>query len=157
MDLKEIAAVSGKGGLFKVLKPTRAGVILESIDEQKSKVVVGAQQKVSLLKEISIYTTGKDSSIALEEVLTAIHAKYGLQIPVNAKSSSAELTDFIESVVPNYDTDRVYTSDIKKLANWYTIIATHIPEYFDKKEQASEEKPEKETKEAQEEAEAKKA
>ncbi|QHT65735.1 hypothetical protein GXP67_03160 [Rhodocytophaga rosea] len=134
MELKEVATISGKGGLFKVVKPTRTGVILESLDAQKSRVVAGTQHRVSLLKEISIYTTGKESSVPLEEVLMSIHEKYGKDIPANAKSSTNELADFIESVVPNYDTERVYTSDIKKLVNWYSILAAHAPELFEKKE-----------------------
>lgn len=133
MELREVATISGKGGLFKIVKPTRAGVILESLDEQKSRIVAGTQHRVSLLKEISIYTTGKESSIPLEEVLLSISEKYGKDIPASSKSSSDELSDFIESVVPNYDKERVYTSDIKKLVSWYIILATHAPELFEKK------------------------
>jgi hypothetical protein len=134
MDLKKIATVSGKGGLFKLLKPTRTGVILESIDEQKSKLVAGPQYKVSLLKEISIYTTGKESSVPLEDVLARIFEKHGTHLPVQPKASSEELFTFIEQVVPEYDKDRVYSSDIKKLVAWYTILATHAPELFEKEE-----------------------
>lgn len=145
MELKEVATISGKGGLFKVVKPTRAGVILESLDEQKNKVVAGTQHRVSLLKEISIYTTGKESSVPLEDVLVAIHEKYGKEIPANARSSSNELADFIESVVPDYDKERVYTSDIKKLVSWYVILAAHAPELLEKKagenEKTTEDKP----------------
>jgi hypothetical protein len=146
MDLKEIATVSGKGGLFKIIKPTRTGVILESLDEQKSRLVAGTQHKVSLLKEISIYTTGKDSSVALEEVLVAIFAKYGNKIPVHAKSSADELMAFLEQVVPNYDKERVYTSDMKKLVSWYTIMSTHAPELL-KNNEAAEKQSEKELQE----------
>ena len=63
MELKEIASVSGKGGLFKILKPAKGGVILESLDEAKSKLVVGASQRLSVLSEISIYTTTKEVQI----------------------------------------------------------------------------------------------
>ena len=146
MDLKEIATVSGKGGLFKIIKPTRTGVILESLDEQKSRMVAGTQHKVSLLKEISIYTTGKDSSIALEEVLAAIFKKYGKEIPVHAKSSSDELASFVKEVVPDYDEERVYASDMKKLVNWYTIMAAHAPELLESKEAPEAENSEKEEK-----------
>lgn len=130
MDLKEVATLSGKGGLFRVVKPTRSGVILETIDEQKSRVVAGAQHKISLLKEISVYTLDKESSVALEDVFKAIHEQYGAQLPVQAKSSTAELNSFIESVVPTYDRDRVYTSDIKKIINWYSILSTYCPDLF---------------------------
>lgn len=139
MELKEIATISGKGGLFKVVKPTRAGVILESLDEQKSRVVASAQHRVSLLKEISIYTTGKESSVPLEDVLIAVFAKYGKALPVQAKASPDELAEFMESVVPEYDRERVYTSDLKKLVSWYTILAAYAPELLEKKEAGNKE------------------
>jgi hypothetical protein len=148
MNLKEIATVSGKGGLFKLLKPTRSGVILESIDEQKNKLVAGSQYRVSLLKEISIYTTGKESSVPLEEVLSIIFEKYGKDLPVGPKSSAEELTAFLEETVPNYDRDRVYVSDMKKLATWYTILVTHAPELFEKKEEDTSQPEAKEEKKA---------
>ena len=152
MDLKEIATVSGKGGLFKVVKPTRTGVILESLDEQKSRLVAGAQHRISLLKEISIYTTGKDSSVALEDVLAAIFAKYGKEIPVQAKASTEQLASFIEEVVPNYDKERVYTSDIKKLVTWYGILSTYAPELLQKKETAENKESENEAEEGKKKA-----
>ena len=72
MELKEIAAVSGKGGLFKVLKPSKTGMILESLDEKKSKLIAGINHQVSLLDEISIYTLDSDGSKPLKEVLETI-------------------------------------------------------------------------------------
>ena len=115
MNLKDIAAVSGKGGLFKVVKPTRTGVVLESIDESKTKLVANASNRISLLKEISVYTNTKESSIPIENVFQIIHKKHGKQIPVNSKSSDSELKKFLGEVVPEYDTERVYNSDIKKI------------------------------------------
>ena len=69
MELSDIASVSGKGGLFKILNPTRTGAILESLDNTKKKLVVGAQSKVSVLSEISIYTTDADGARPLSDVL----------------------------------------------------------------------------------------
>lgn len=139
MTLKEIAAIAGKGGLFKVVKPTRTGVILESIDEQKNRVVASAQNRVSLLKEISIYTTGKESSVPLQDVLIAIRDKYGNDIPVEGKSSTEELAGFLASVVPDYDTQRVYASDMKKLATWYGILSAQMPELIQSLKKTEEE------------------
>ncbi|MDO1446183.1 DUF5606 domain-containing protein [Rhodocytophaga aerolata] len=146
MDLKEIATVSGKGGLFRLVKPTRSGVILESIDEQKSKLVAGPQYRVSILKEISIYTTGKESSVQLEEVLAAIFEKYGKDLPVQPKSSSEDLFSFIEEIVPQYDRERVYSSDIKKLVTWYGILVNHAPDLFEKKQEDAVQAPAEEEK-----------
>ncbi|MBD0257254.1 MAG: DUF5606 domain-containing protein [Cytophagales bacterium] len=131
MDLKEIAAISGKSGLFRVLKPTRAGVILESLDEQRTRSVAGPQSRVSLLKEISIYTTDAEGSVPLEEVMRKIHAKYGDQpLPVDNKADADALGDFVGEVLPEYDRDRVYPSDMKKLVLWYTLLVNHLPEFF---------------------------
>jgi hypothetical protein len=145
MDLKDIASVSGKSGLFKVLKPARSGVILETIDENKIKVIANANNRVSILKEVSIYTNGKESSRPLENVFEAIYEKFGKSIGIDSKSSSPEqLHEFIKSVVPDYDTEKVYTSDIKKLVSWYNILIEHFPDIF-----------RKETKEKKDKAEAK--
>ena len=89
MDLKDIASVSGKRGLYKVLKPTRSGVILETLDETRKKLVASANSRVSILKEISIYTTGAESSVLLEDVFMKIHAIYGFELTTDAKSDDA--------------------------------------------------------------------
>ena len=115
MDLKQFAAVAGKSGLYKVVKPTRSGVILEALDEKKSKCVANANSRVSLLKEISIYTTDADGAVLLEEVFQTIHDKYGKSLPVNTKDDSNTLGNFLSEIVPEYDEDRVYHSDMKKL------------------------------------------
>ncbi len=128
MELSEIAAISGKGGLFKVLKPTKAGVILESLDEAKTKLVASATQKLSLLKEISIYTTTKKGTASLEEVLQKIYKDFGNDIGLTSEADPAELKSFLKSVLPEYDESRVYVSDIKKLVKWYQIISQQVPE-----------------------------
>lgn len=69
MELTEIASISGKGGLFKVLKPGKSGVLLESMDAAKTRIVASATQRLSLLSEISIYTTTKEGTAPLDEVL----------------------------------------------------------------------------------------
>jgi hypothetical protein len=155
MELKEIAAVSGKSGLFRVLKPTRTGVILESIDEAKAKLVANANNRVSLLNEISIYTTGKESSVPLEEVLKAIHAKHGDTLKVNGKSDTRELVSFMESVLPDYDKEKVYQSDIKKLVTWYATLAQYFPELLSPAKETKKEAVAKEEKPSEEAAEKK--
>lgn len=132
MELKEIAAISGKGGLFRILKPTRNGVIVESLDSQKKKLAVSASSKVSVLKEISIYTTDKEGALALEEVLFRIFEKYQLTLPIESKAESAALMAFIGEIVPEYDIDKVYPSDIKKLVAWYAILAQQAPALLDR-------------------------
>jgi|SRR6185437_15491185 len=143
MDLKDIAAVSGKGGLYKVLKPTRTGLILETLDEAKGKLIAGATNRVSMLNEISIFTTGEEASVSLEKVLLSIHKKYGASIPVDGKATNDQLFDFLGETLPDFDREKVYPSDIKKLVTWYSLLAKFAPEKFTEeapKEEAKEEK-----------------
>ncbi|RIV19358.1 hypothetical protein DYU11_24955 [Fibrisoma montanum] len=129
--LKQIANIAGQSGLFRILKPSRTGVIVESLDDKKAKTMMGPTARVSVLNDISIYVDTPDQSIPLANVLTAINDKYGENLTVNAKGSNDELTDFMESVVPEYDRERVRTSDIRKLITWYGILRQYAPEVFE--------------------------
>jgi Domain of unknown function (DUF5606) len=131
MEFKDIAALSGKSGLFKVVSPTRSGVILESLDEAKTKLVVSSSQKVSVLSEISIFTSTKEGNTPLLDVLKETKKKFGTEIGVNPESDPKDLKAFLKSVLPEYDEAKVYVSDMKKLVRWYTILMKHAPQIFD--------------------------
>jgi Domain of unknown function (DUF5606) len=138
MELSEIASISGKGGLFKVLKPGKSGVLLESLDATKARIVASATQRLSILSEISIYTTTKEGTVALEDVLKKIHKDFNDDLGVDGNSEANELKAFLKSVLPEYDENRVYVSDIKKLVKWYTTLLEQAPEVFtDKKQEAA--------------------
>ena len=126
-ELREIAAISGLPGLYRLLKAARHGVLVESLDARAARSMAPARNKVSLLAEISIYTTDYDVNVPLTEVFEQIHAHYGNDLPVNSKSDESELADFMAHAVPDYDRDRVYLSDIKKLVTWYSIVSQHLP------------------------------
>lgn len=128
MTLDDIATVSGKGGLFKVFKPAKSGVILESLDELKTKVVATPNHRLSILSEISIYTTTKEGTAALIDVLKKINKEFGNDLGLDAESDPSELKSFLKSILPEYDENRVYVSDIKKLVRWYTILQKYAPE-----------------------------
>lgn len=144
MNFGEIAAVAGKGGLFKVLKPSKAGVILESLDGKQSKLVVGADARVSILSEISIYTHTQEGSTPLVEVMRKIHEEFEGDTGLNKNSDGDELKSFLKHILPDYDEDRVYVSDIKKLITWYNLLAQIDPDSFMKDEEAQEATGEKE-------------
>lgn len=133
MEFSEIASVSGKGVLFKVVSPTRTGVILESMDEYKKKLVVGVHNKVSVLSEISIYTTDGEGAVPLEEVMQKIHKEFAGDTDLDKNSDADELKSFLKFVLPNYDEDRVYVSDIKKLVSWYGQLVKVAPEVLSEK------------------------
>lgn len=138
MELTEIASISGKGGLYKVVKPGKAGVLLESLDAAKTKIVATATQRMSLLSEISIYTTTKEGTVALQDVIKKINKDFGTDLGVDGNSEANELKSFLKSVLPEYDQDRVYVSDIKKLVKWYGVLQEFAPEVFiEKSEEAA--------------------
>lgn len=141
MTLSQIASISGKGGLFKVLAPTKSAIVLESLDETKARMVATAHHRVSLLHEISIYTTDKEGTVPLGDVLKKMYTEFGDDPGVDGNSDNAELKAFIKSILPNYDETRVYVSDIRKLVKWYGILLQHAPETL-RDEPAGESEPE---------------
>jgi len=126
-DLKEIAAISGMPGLYRLISPTRAGVIIEALDERNTRSIASARNKVSLLQEISIYTQDYDTTVALTDAFELIHQQYGTDLELTNKSDDRDLSAFMAKVIPDYDRDRVYMSDIKKLVNWYRIVSKTLP------------------------------
>lgn len=132
MDLlKEVANVSGKPGLFRILKPSRAGVIVEGLDEKREKTLIGPTARVSVLKDVSIFTDGAEESVALSDVFLKIREIHGEEVTLSVKTSSdKELIEFLAEVLPEFDRTKVYVSDIKKVITWYNLLSKYIPEAF---------------------------
>lgn len=119
MSVEKVLAISGKPGLYELKLQTRAGFIAQSLVDGK-KVTVGLKSNVSLLSEISIYTnTGE---VKLFEVFARIAEKENNNQAITHKASNEELEAYFAEVLPTYDSDRVYHSDIKKVLNWYNIL-----------------------------------
>lgn len=119
MNLERILAISGKPGLFALKMQTRTGFVAESLLDGK-KVTVGMQSNVSLLSEISMYTYSEEKPLA--EVMKAIAKKENAGEAPKLKDDKAALIAYFSEVVPDFDQDRVYASDIKKVLNWYNIL-----------------------------------
>lgn len=145
MKFEEIASVAGKGGLFRILKPAKTGVILESLDAKKSKIVVGADARVSVFSEISIYSHNEDGATPLEEVMRKIHEEFEGDTGLDRNSAPDELKSFLSHILPDYDEDKVYVSDIKKLISWYNLLSRDYPEVFEKPTEGDSETPEDST------------
>jgi hypothetical protein len=154
IDLRQVAAIAGMSGLYRIVKPTRSGVIVESLFDNPTRLVAQARHRMSLLDEISIYTNDEEATVPLAEVMDRIHQKYNGELPLSEKPSDDELKSFMADVLPDYDEERVYVSDMKKLANWYTIVSKHM-EFTAGEETASEEE-EAEKKDEKSESKAKK-
>jgi hypothetical protein len=142
MDLKEIMSVSGHSGLYKFVSQGRNGIIVESFTDKK-RSFISASQKVSSLGDIAIFTDGEE--VPLKDVLKKIHEiNPGLPAP-DPKSSPDALKKFMGDVLPNYDRERVYVSDIRKLASWYnTLLELNLLDFEEKavpEEVVPEEKP----------------
>ena len=127
VDLKEIASIAGMSGLYRVVSPSRNGIVVEALDEKGNRFVAQAKHRISLLSEISVYQENSEETLPLSDLFDRIREKHGESISLNSKSSNQELTAFMESVVPDYDRERVYMSDIKKIAGWYNIVSKKLP------------------------------
>ena len=127
MEYKDIAAIAGKPGLYKIIKPARVSVIVESLDEKKSKQVISANQRISVLDEISIYTNTAAGSEPLKNIFATIYEEFGKETDLEKDATNSELISFFKSVLPDYDQDKVYPSDIKKVVRWYHILLLHAP------------------------------
>ena len=136
MEYKDIAAVSGKSGLFKVLSPVRSGVILESLNNEKKRIVAGIHQKVSVLDEISVFAHNKEGSVPLIEVMRKIYVEFDDDPGIDRTASSEEFKAFFKHILPEYDENRVYVSDMKKIVGWYNILYKQLPDLI-KKDQTS--------------------
>ena len=120
MALDKVLAIAGKPGLYKLVTQTRAGFLAESLIDSK-KISVGAQQNVSVLSEIAIYTLSEE--VPLNKVFKNISDKEnGGQTSVGHKESKDKLEEYFFNVLPDYDEDRVYASDIKKVISWYNTL-----------------------------------
>lgn len=120
MNLNKILAISGKPGLYHLDSQTRTGFLATSLADGK-RVSVGIRNNVSLLSEIAIYTLEKE--VPLAEVFKNIKEKENNEkASVSPKSDNTTLEEYFFSVLPNYDEDRVYASDIKKVIQWYNLL-----------------------------------
>lgn len=119
MDLSEILSIAGKPGLFKVVAQTKSGVVVESLLDKK-RLTAFASDRMSSLEEISVFT--EDDDLPLRDVFKSISDKQEGKEAINHKSDGKDLKAFFEEVMPDYDKERVYTSDIKKIIQWYNLL-----------------------------------
>ncbi|MBS1548403.1 MAG: DUF5606 domain-containing protein [Bacteroidetes bacterium] len=134
MQLEKIISISGKPGLYKLVSQVRNGFIIEDISTRK-KISIGNSSQVSLLDNIAMFTQEKE--VPLFEVFENIAKMSEYKETIAHKSADTDLREFMGKALPNYDKDRVYISDIKKLAQWYNLLnkAGYItPESFVKPE-----------------------
>ena len=119
MEFNKIISVAGKPGLFQVISQSKNAIIVESLIDKK-RVAVNATQNVSFLENIAIYTYEED--LPLLNVFKAISEKAEGKKAISHKESGNKLQAYFAEVLPNYDDERVYTSNIKKVIQWYNLL-----------------------------------
>lgn len=119
MYLEKLITISGKPGIFKVISQTKGGFIIEDIITNK-RTSISTQNQVSLLENIAVYTY--DEEIPLKDLFDKIYEFTNNNQAIHHKESSAKLREFMLQVLPNYDKERVYDSDLKKIIMWYNLL-----------------------------------
>lgn len=142
MILKDILAISGEPGLFKFIAQGKNAIIIEHLETKKRSSAYGSA-KVSSLEDIAIFTEKED--MPLGKVFDLIHEKENGGKALDSKADASKLKSWFETVLPDYSRDKVYVSDIKKVALWYNIL--HSLGLLVKEEPAAEEKAEKSSEE----------
>ena len=119
MELSKILSIAGRPGLYKVISQAKNTVIVESLVDQK-RIPIFGHEKMSTLEEISIFSSDED--IPLKDVFKTMHDKLQEKEAIDPKSDGKVLREFFTEMVPDYDQERVYTSDIKKILTWYNLL-----------------------------------
>jgi hypothetical protein len=119
MSFQKILAISGKPGLYELKVQTRSGFVAEALLDGK-KITVGLRSNVSLLSEIAVFTYTDE--IKLIDIFKSIATKENGEATISHKETDDKLKSYFREILPEYDEDRVYTSDIKKIFNWYNLL-----------------------------------
>ena len=121
MGLTKTIAISGKPGLFSIINQSKGGILVQSLVDQK-KFPVTQSQNISVLNDIAIYTY--DEEKPLREVFLTMHAKEEGKLALSHKESNNKLVAYFSEILPDFDQERVYPSNIKKVVQWYNILVT---------------------------------
>lgn len=140
MELSKILSVSGRPGLYKMLSQTKNGFIVESLQDGK-RFPVFSHIRVSSLEEISIYSTSEED-IPLKDIFRKMYEHLDGKEAIDSKSSDKEIIAFFEEIVPEYDKEQVYLSDMKKVLSWYNQLLEKDMLDFSEEEEEEEEKKE---------------
>ena len=140
--LTKILSISGKPGLYKLISTAKNLNIVESIQDGK-KMPIYFSEKVVALSDVSIYTMEAD--VPLKEVFQKIkEVRQGEKVQLGSKAPSSEVFAFFEEVLPTYDTEKVYASDVKKIISWYNLLVEHDIDFETEAEGPEEENSEEE-------------
>ena len=138
MSLKEIISVPGMNGLYKILANNKNGFIVESLQDGK-RTMININQRIMSLSDISVYT--KEGEIPLRDVFKKAQEVSGNKLEVDPKGDPKKLKDYFKKIVPDFDEEKVYPSDIKKMITWYDVLKDKIDFIKEDAEPAEGDKP----------------
>jgi hypothetical protein len=141
MKLEKLIAISGKPGLYQIISQSKSGVIVESLTDKK-RIPVNNLNNISTLNDIAIYTY--EEEVPLKQVFLNIHEKEDGKKSIDPKSDKAALLAYFRTVLPDYDQERVYASNIKKVISWYNALVNSEFDFSSIKEALEEEAKEEE-------------
>jgi hypothetical protein len=127
IDTRNVMAITGKPGLYRIISQMAKSIVVESMDEQRTKMPVHTNYQVALLEEITIYTKD-DSRLTLKDIIRTLEAEYADALPISIKDIPAKLKEFMQKIAPLHDSTRVYVSDIQKIIKWYGILKAYAPQ-----------------------------
>ncbi len=139
MSLEKIVAVAGKPGLFEIISQSKGGLIVASLIDKK-KLPINAMHNVSVLNDIAIYTY--EEEVPLRNVLKTIADKHDNKEAISHKESNEKLLTFFGDILPDFDEERVYASNVKKIVQWYNILSKTEFDFSSIKETSDEEEEE---------------
>ena len=119
MTLDKILSISGKPGLFKLISHAKGHLVVESLEDGKKFPIAGANQ-INTLENIAIYTYTRE--VPLAEVFYSVHQKYEGKETISSNEGNQNLISFMDEILPDYDKERVYVSNIKKIVLWYNLL-----------------------------------
>ena len=121
IDLTGIISISGQPGLYKVIAQSKNGIIVENLTDKK-RTSISSSSKVSTLEDISMFTTGEDKPVA--EIMKSIFDKEKGGAAIDSKADDKAITSYFAGILPEYDKDRIYVSNMRKLFTWYNTLQT---------------------------------
>jgi hypothetical protein len=122
MDIEKYVSVSGLPGLYRIVSNRSNGLVIEDLDSGKAKFASVRQYQFNPIASIGIYVDGEEETASITEVFTSMLEKIDEVPPVGPKASNDELMEYLAKVLPKYDRERVYPSDVKRLVKWFSFL-----------------------------------
>lgn len=135
VNLRDVVQVNGERGVYKIVKTLRNGLLLESIDEEKRRLMKSTRaMTVFSLESTVICTTSDVEGLPVADFFNQLHEKYADELPIDCNAEKEVLADFMRSEVEDYDETKLQPNKVAKLIQWYCAVRKHLPDIWESKE-----------------------